>query len=60
MRFQRSQKLGRKRWPQSQLSWRDAAGPGGRDGQPKAKAALGGLRRLPGVSEAAYFQHLGM
>ena len=36
------------------------AGPGGRDRQPEAKAALGGLRRLPGVSEAAYFQHLGM
>lgn len=60
VRFQRSQQLGRKRQPQSQASWRDAAGPGSRDGQPSATAALSGLRQLPGVSEPVYFQHLGM
>ena len=60
VRFQRSQQLGRKRRPQSQASWQGAAGPGGRNGQPKARAALSGLRWLPGVSEPAYFQHLGM
>lgn len=56
--FQRSQQLGRKRQPQSQASWRDAAGPGSRDGQPSTTAAQR-TEAAAGVSRACLFSASG-